>query len=123
AAATMANAGGGAIVNIGSTAALRGSSNSFAYCATKWALRGMTKSAAASLAAHGIRVNAVHPGPMDTDMVKVRSAQANEQRRRAVPLGRVGDVDAVARCVLFLLSDDGSYMTGADISVDGGVSL
>ena len=73
----MERSGGGSIVNISSTAGLRGSPGAIAYSGTKWALRGMTKAAAVDLAPRGIRVNSVHPGPIDTEMVKVWS---NEQR-------------------------------------------
>ncbi len=72
---SMIAAGGGSIVNFSSVAGLRGSPGSFAYSATKWAVRGMTKSAALDLAKHGIRVNSVHPGPVDTDMLAVRSEE------------------------------------------------
>lgn len=119
----MTRAGGGSIVNISSTAGLRAAPASFAYSTTKWGLRGMTLSAAASLAAHGIRVNAVYPGPIDTDMLKVRSADQLAERIKRVPLGRMGTAGEVAAMVLFLLSDDSSYMTGAEITVDGGVTL
>ena len=70
----MERSGGGSIVNISSVAGLRGSPGAFAYSATKWALRGMTKAAAIDLAPRRIRVNSVHPGPIDTEMLKVRSA-------------------------------------------------
>src|SRR4051812_2894857 len=76
----MEQSGGGAIVNISSVAGLRGSPGAIAYSATKWALRGMTKAAAIDLAPRGIRVNSVHPGPIDTDMLKVRTAEQNQRR-------------------------------------------
>src|SRR6202007_3465589 len=72
--------GGGAIVNISSVAGLRGSPGAIAYSATKWALRGMTKAAAIDLASRKIRVNSVHPGPIDTDMLKVRTEEENRER-------------------------------------------
>lgn len=119
----MIQAGGGVIVNISSTAGLRASGGSFAYSATKWGLRGMTLSAAASLAEHGIRVNAVYPGPIDTGMLKVRTEQQLNARVQRVPLKRMGTVGDVAGMVLFLLSDESAYMTGAEITVDGGATL
>ncbi|WP_208621836.1 SDR family NAD(P)-dependent oxidoreductase [Bordetella genomosp. 12] len=119
----MTRCGGGSIVNISSTAGLRASPGSFAYSATKWGLRGMTLSAAASLAAHGIRVNAVYPGPIDTDMLKIKSAHALAERVKRVPLARLGTCDEVAAAVLFLLSADSAYMTGAELTVDGGATL
>jgi 3alpha(or 20beta)-hydroxysteroid dehydrogenase len=119
----MERSGGGSIVNISSTAGLRGSPGAFAYSATKWALRGMTKSAAVDLAPRKIRVNSVHPGPIDTEMLNARSAEENQRRVRQVPLKRLGTADEVARLVLFLLSDDSAYITGAEMAIDGGVSL
>ena len=119
----MERAGGGAIVNISSTAGLRGSPNSFAYSATKWALRGMTKSAAVDLAPRNIRVNSVHPGPIDTKMLDVRTPEQAAARLQTVPMRRQGTAEEVAKLVLFLLSDDSSYMTGAELAIDGGASL
>jgi 3alpha(or 20beta)-hydroxysteroid dehydrogenase len=119
----MERAGGGAIVNISSTAGLVGSPHAFAYCATKWALRGMTKAAALDLASRGIRVNSVHPGPIDTEMLKVRTEEENRARVQRVPMKRQGTAEEVAKLVLFLLSDDSAYMTGAELAIDGGASL
>ncbi|MBK1657542.1 SDR family NAD(P)-dependent oxidoreductase [Paracraurococcus ruber] len=119
----MERAGGGSIVNISSTAGLRGSPGALAYSATKWALRGMTKAAAVDLAPKGIRVNSIHPGPIETDMVKVWSNEQRAVRLAQIPMGRIGLAEDVARAVLFLLSDDSAYMTGAELSVDGGASL
>ena len=119
----MERSGGGSIVNISSTAGLRGSPGALAYCATKWALRGMTKAAAIDLAPRGIRVNSVHPGPIDTDMVKVWSNEQRATRIAQIPMGRMGTAEEVARLVLFLLSDDSAYMTGAEVAIDGGASL
>src|ERR1700674_1945295 len=86
----MERSGGGSIVNISSVAGLRGSPGAFAYSATKGGLRGMTKSAAIDLAARRIRVNSVHPGPIDTDMIKIRSAEENLRRTQEVPMKRMG---------------------------------
>jgi 3alpha(or 20beta)-hydroxysteroid dehydrogenase len=121
--AAMERAGGGSIVNISSVAGLRGSPGAFAYSATKWALRGMTKAAAIDLAPRGIRVNSVHPGPIDTEMLKVRSEEDNRLRVQQVPMKRMGTAEEVARLVLWLLCDESVYITGAEISIDGGVSL
>ncbi|SIT45666.1 3-alpha-(or 20-beta)-hydroxysteroid dehydrogenase [Paraburkholderia piptadeniae] len=118
----LERAGGGAIVNISSTAGLHGSAPTFAYSATKWAIRGMTKSAALDLASKNIRVNSVHPGPIDTDMLNVRTPEQNSARSAQVPLKRQGTVDEVAQLVLFLLSGESAYITGAEIAIDGGVS-
>jgi 3alpha(or 20beta)-hydroxysteroid dehydrogenase len=119
----MERSGGGSIVNISSVAGLRGSPGAFAYSATKWALRGMTKSAAIDLAPRRIRVNSVHPGPIDTEMLKVRSAEDNLRRVQQVPMKRMGTSEEVAHLVLFLLSDESAYVTGAEMTIDGGVSL
>ena len=119
----MERAGGGSIVNISSVAGLRGIPFAFAYSATKWALRGMTKAAALELAPRRIRVNSVHPGPIDTDMLKIRSVEENARRVQQVPMKRMGTSEEVARLVLYLLSDESAYVTGAEIAIDGGVSL
>jgi len=119
----MERSGGGSIVNISSVAGLRGSPGAFAYSATKWALRGMTKAAAVDLAPRHIRVNSVHPGPIDTDMIKIRGEEVNRQRVQQVPMKRMGTAEEVAKLVLWLLSDESLYVTGAEISIDGGVSL
>ncbi|MBX6374141.1 MAG: glucose 1-dehydrogenase [Acetobacteraceae bacterium] len=119
----MERAGGGSIVNISSVAGLRGSPGAIAYSATKWALRGMTKAAAVDLAPRGIRVNSVHPGPIDTDMLKVRTPEQNRARVELVPMKRMGTAEEVAKLVLFLLSDDSAYITGAEVAIDGGATL
>lgn len=119
----MQRSGGGSIVNISSVAGLRGIPSAFGYTATKWALRGMTKAAAIDLAPRRIRVNSVHPGPIDTDMLKIRSDEENARRVQQVPMKRMGTSEEVARLVLYLLSDESAYVTGAEMAVDGGVSL
>jgi 3alpha(or 20beta)-hydroxysteroid dehydrogenase len=121
--APMERSGGGSIVNISSVAGLRGSPGALAYSATKWALRGMTKAAAIDLAERRIRVNSIHPGPIDTEMLNVRTAEENERRLQQVPFKRMGTAEEVAKLVLFLLSDESSYITGAEVTIDGGVSL
>jgi 3alpha(or 20beta)-hydroxysteroid dehydrogenase len=119
----MERSGGGSIVNISSVAGLRGSPGAIAYSATKWALRGMTKAAAIDLAPRKIRVNSVHPGPIDTEMLKVRTPEQNQQRLQLVPMKRMGTAEEVGALVLFLLSDESGYITGAEIAIDGGASL
>jgi 3alpha(or 20beta)-hydroxysteroid dehydrogenase len=121
--ALMERSGGGAIVNISSVAGLRGSPGAIAYSATKWALRGMTKAAAVDLAPRNIRVNSVHPGPIDTEMLKVRTAEQNRQRLLSVPMRRMGSAEEVADLVLFLVSDESRYVTGAEVAIDGGATL
>ena len=119
----MEQSGSGSIVNISSTAGLRGSPGAIAYSATKWALRGMTKAAAVDLAPKKIRVNSIHPGPIDTEMLKVRTPEENAQRPEKVPMKRMGAADEVASLVAFLLSDESGYITGAEVAIDGGATL
>jgi 3alpha(or 20beta)-hydroxysteroid dehydrogenase len=119
----MERSGGGSIANISSVAGLRGSPGAIAYSATKWALRGMTKAAAIDLAPRKIRVNSVHPGPIDTEMLAVRTPEQNRERLQRVPMQRMGTAEEVARLVLFLLSDESGYVTGAEIAIDGGAVL
>lgn len=115
--------GSGSIVNISSTVGLRSAPNSIAYTGTKWAVRGMTKTAALELVGRNIRVNSVHPGPTDTEILRVRTEEENRQRVQQVPMKRLGTPEEVAAAVLFLLSDESSYTTGAELAVDGGTVL
>ena len=116
-------AGGGAIVNMSSTVGLRSAPNAIAYTASKWAVRGMTKAAALELAPLDIRVNSVHPGPIDTHMLDVRSREENLRRVQQVPMKRLGSKEEIAGLVLFLLSDESRYMTGSEVAIDGGAAL
>src|SRR5438445_3816062 len=121
----MRRAGGGSIINISSTAGLVGSpGDSSAYTATKGAVRLFTKATATQHAKDNIRCNSVHPGPIATDMIKdvLESKAAWEQRLRRLPMGRVGTPDEVAYGVLFLASDESSYMTGSELVIDGGTT-
>lgn len=117
---SMRRAGGGSIVNISSTAGLTGLPFVGAYGASKWAVRGLTKTAAIDLGHDGIRVNSVHPGGIDTPMIAGTTGDAPFYRRLPVP--RMGSPDEVARAVLFLASDEASYTTGAELAVDGGAT-
>ena len=83
----------------------------------------MTKAAAIDLAPRKIRVNSVHPVPIDTEMLKVRIPEQNQQRVQLVPMKRVGTAKEVASPVLFLLSDESGYITGAEVAIDGGAIL
>ena len=121
--AAFERTGSGAIVNMSSTVALRSASNAIAYTASKWAVRGMTKAAALELVDRKIRVNSVHPGPIDTDMISVRSLEDNLKRVAQVPMKRLGTKEEIAKLVVFLLSDDSSYMTGSEVAIDGGCGL
>ena len=118
--APMRAAGGGSIVNISSAAGLRGVPGYGAYGATKWAVRGITKTAALELATDRIRVNSVHPGAVDTPMVAASNLQRGPGGLPSAPLGRVGIPDDIANLVLFLASDASSYVTGAEFAIDGG---
>ena len=121
----MIAAGAGSIVNISSVAGLQGGGNSVAYTASKWAVRGMTKSAAREFARDGICVNSIHPGLIETPMLhQIPGIDAGRLERylRTVPLGRVAAADEVAQLALFLASDESSYCTGAEFIIDGGVT-
>ncbi len=119
----MERSGGGSIVNISSTAGLRGIPNAVAYTASKWAVRGMTKAAALELGSKNIRVNSVHPGMVDTEMLRERDAATNLAHAQAQPIKRLGTAEEIAALVLFVLSDEARYMTGAELTIDGGRSL
>ena len=117
----MRESGGGSIVNISSVAGLIGGLMT-AYNASKGAVRLLTKSTAVQYAAENIRVNSVHPGPTDTDMLDVffREEGAREARAADTPIPRLGKPEDIAYGVLFLASDESSYMTGAELVIDGG---
>ena len=108
----------GSIVNISSIAGMRGQ-RSIAYVASKWAVRGMTKSAAAQLAKYNVRVNSVHPGAIETDMLFDLGTETIDRLVDAIPMGRSAKPEEVGNVVIFLLADESSYVTGAAIVVDG----
>jgi 3alpha(or 20beta)-hydroxysteroid dehydrogenase len=112
----MKDQGSGSIINISSVAGLGGVGIAHAYAASKWAVRGMTKSAALEFARSGVRVNSVHPGIIETDMMHESGVP---DPTAGIPVGRTGTVDEVANMVLFLASDESSYCTGHEFVVDG----
>ena len=114
---------GGSIVNISSIAGLEGMFGSMAYGASKWAVRGMTKIAAKELGRHGIRVNSVHPGFIETDMLDQGGLDDEGKGKlvRQVPTGRLGRPEDIANMVVFLCSAGAGYVTGQEFVVDGGV--
>jgi cyclopentanol dehydrogenase len=119
----MRRAGGGSIVNISSIAGIGQSLHQEpAYAASKAAVRIFTKVTASQHAKDRIRCNSVHPGPIDTEMLHsaMPDPQVLDQRLGRVPLGRMGMVAEIVAGVLFLVSDDASYMTGAELVIDGG---
>lgn len=120
----METAGGGSIVNVSSTEGLEGKNGVGAYAASKWGLRGFSKVAAYELGPRGIRVNTIHPGPINTKIANPMDAPAEVLNPLFTyyPLQRLGEPDEVAKLNLFLASDDSSFITGAEIAVDGGSS-
>ena len=123
---TMIGQRSGSIVNISSIAGLSGSAGTIAYTASKFAVRGMTKVAALELAPFGVRVNSVHPGFIDTLMLRDAFGAAADVALDAagtrVPNGRLATADDVAKLVLYLASDDSAYSTGSEFVVDGGLT-
>ena len=116
----MRKAGGGSIINISSGAGITGSTRNTAYHASKGAVRIFTKSAAIQYAGENIRVNSVHPGPVDTDMLASSMSVEDARRPEDVPLGRAGRPEEIAYGVLYLASDESSFVTGSEVIIDGG---
>ena len=119
----LREAGGGSIIKISSTAGLvSSSSGSASYTATKGAVRLFTKSTAIQYAKDGIRCNSVHPGPIETDMIhqSITDPDAMALRMEKLPMGRLGKPEEVANGVLYLASDESSFVTGSELVIDGG---
>jgi len=113
----------GSIINVSSVDGMKGANGLAAYCSSKWGIRGLTRVAAMELGHHGVRVNSVHPGGVNTIMSNPMFAPREEidKNYTHVPLQRIGEPEEVARATLFLASDDASYLCGAEIAVDGGM--
>ena len=118
----MRKRGGGSIINISSVAGLTGSTGSTAYHGTKGAVRLLTKAAAVQYGPEKIRANSVHPGIIATQMIDIIPKHQRQAFTAFVPLRREGTAEDVAKVVLFLASDDSSYVTGSELVVDGGLN-
>jgi NAD(P)-dependent dehydrogenase (short-subunit alcohol dehydrogenase family) len=121
----MIDSGGGSIINVASFVAWMGAATSqIAYTASKGAVLSMTREIAVEYARRGVRCNALCPGPIDTPLLaELLSDPARRQRRFVhIPMGRLGQADELAKAALFLASDDSSFMTGAPLIVDGGIT-
>ncbi|WP_433725720.1 glucose 1-dehydrogenase [Nocardia sp. CA-129566] len=114
----MIEAGGGSVINISSVEGMRGSPGLHGYTATKFAVRGLTKSTALELAQYGIRVNSIHPGLIRTPMT-----EGIPEDFLQIPLGRAADPSEVSALVTYLASDESSYSTGAEFVIDGGLTV
>ncbi len=119
----MMKARGGAIVNLTSVVGEMGNAGQAAYAATKAGLIGLTKSVARELASRNVRVNAVAPGYIDTDMTASLPEDAKKKMAEMIPLGRLGGVEDVAAAVAWLCSDQASYVTGEVLRVNGGMYM
>ncbi len=119
----MREAGGGCIINTSSTAGIQGYPGLGAYVSSKFGVRGLTKVAAVELGGDNIRVNSVHPGPVDTEMLANPDAKRNEQgdRPMRIPISRMGRADEIAKMMLFIAAD-ATYSTGAEFIIDGGLT-
>jgi NAD(P)-dependent dehydrogenase (short-subunit alcohol dehydrogenase family) len=115
---------GGAIVNVASTAALRSAANSIVYSGIKSGILGITRAAAAELGARNIRVNAVCPSAVPTEVTfRNRNEERDARRVATTPLGRLGNVDDIARAIVYLASDDAGFVTAQWMAVDGGITF
>ena len=117
---SMKASGGGSIVNVSSSAGLVGVKDAIAYSPSKWAVRGLTRSAALDLAPHSIRVNSVHPGLTDTPIFTGFPSEVIDMMTAALPMPRLGRPEEIAAVIAFLASDKASFCTGSEFTADGG---
>ncbi|MSQ11458.1 MAG: glucose 1-dehydrogenase [Dehalococcoidia bacterium] len=119
----MRKAGGGSIVNISSVAGMIGSAGITSYTASKGAVRLLTKATAVQYGKEKIRCNSIHPGGVQTEMIAdfLKDPKQRQQVEATIPLGRIAQPEEIANCALFLASEDASYVTGAELIVDGGM--
>ena len=113
--------GGGSIVIVSSVGGTRGMPYMFSYGVSKWAMRGMGKYGAVQAAKSGVRVNTILPGVIDTPLQRTNTPETIQMLEEMVPLGRMGQPEDVAAAVVYLVSDEASYVTGLELAVDGGV--
>jgi NAD(P)-dependent dehydrogenase (short-subunit alcohol dehydrogenase family) len=116
----MLASGGGVIINMASVAGIDAVSNLSAYVSGKAGIIGLSRSAALDYADQGIRINVIAPGPILTDHLQAAGERAQQLAAESVPLGRIGTTNDIAACVLWLCSEDASFITGVTIPVDGG---
>ena len=116
----MRDARSGSIINISSVTSMGGAPGRISYQASKWAIRGMTRSAAVELAGYGVRVNAIVPGWVDTQMA-ANAVLPVEQLAAGIPLGRIAAPSEISALVSFLASPESRYITGTDVVIDGGI--
>ena len=126
----MSANGGGSIINIASAAATRGFRNRSIYSATKAAVPMLSKAAALDMAPHNVRINCISPGTVDTDLLRGVHFEGDPDQDRLVrelgaeqPLGRVGSIHEIGAAAVYLASDDASWVTGANLNVDGGAAI
>jgi 3alpha(or 20beta)-hydroxysteroid dehydrogenase len=115
----------GSIINVSSVAGMMGGPYMTAYAASKWAVRGMTKVVAKELASSGVRVTSIHPGQIDTEMQRRQHRATPElvdKLIQTIPMRRIGDPEDIARALVYLASDESTYVTGAELAIDGGTT-
>ena len=119
----MLKARAGCIINVSSIVAIIGNVGQANYAAAKAGIVGLTKSLAKEVASRNIRVNAVAPGYIETDMTRALPALQREELQKSIPMGRTGRPEEVAAAIAFLASDDAAYITGQTLIVDGGLAM